>query len=279
MEWVDLPHGRVRVVVEGPEDGPTVLMIHGLSYPLEAWGPVSRVLAEQGVRTIRSDLYGRGFSGWDGTPLSSAVMAEQQRAVLDHVGVDSPVQVISLSNADLIALWLAAAHPERVRELAFVGPSGFDARTMNRPTRWMGSAMFRHGMGWWMRHRLVQRMGRHAAHIPASATPDCAEAYASSMEAARTHPPFGMAVVSHLSSLPSREELGRTLEMIAVSTVTVRALHFGAEEDATPTGVEVLARHLTTMHSQTLMDCGHMGMLERPNAIGVWWLRQPLSRS
>ncbi len=271
MDWVDVSHGRVRVAVDGPEDGPTLLMIHGLSYPLEAWGPLSRLLVASGVRTIRSDLYGRGFSGWDGTPLSCAVMAEQQRAVLDHVGVESPVQVISLSNADLIALWLAATHPGRVRELALVGPSGFDARTMNAPTRWMGSALLRPGMARWMQHRLVQRMGRHAAHMPASAPPDCAEAYEASMNAARTHPPFGAAVVSHLASLPRRAELEATLDAVAASDIAVRALHFGAEQDATPAGVAVLRRHLPAMQSQTLADCGHMGMLETPAAIRAWW--------
>ena len=272
MEWVELPHGRVRAVVEGPAPGPTVLMIHGLSYPLEAWGPVSNLLVEAGFRTIRCDLYGRGHSGWDETPLTSSVLADQQRALLDHFGVRDPVRVISLSNADLIALWFARECPDRVIGLAFVGPSGFDARTMNTTTRWMGNVLFRRSMARWMRHRLLRRMDHHSAHMPDTAPPDCGVAYAASIDAARRNPPFGAAVVSHLASLPTKAELLETLQVVAESGVSVGALHFGAEEDATPDGAKVLSENLVGLQSHTLGDCGHMGMLETPQHVAAWWL-------
>ena len=63
---IQLSHGEVRVVVSGPEDGRPLLMIHGLSYPLEVWGAVTDDLADAGYRVVRFDLYGRGRSGWDG---------------------------------------------------------------------------------------------------------------------------------------------------------------------------------------------------------------------
>lgn len=272
MDWVELPHGRVRVVVEGPEDGPTALMIHGLSYPLEAWGPVSEVLVGAGVRTVRCDLYGRGYSGWDGTPLTCAVLAEQQCALLDHLGIHTPVGLISLSNADLIALWIARAHPERVSSLSLVGPSGLDARTMNATTRLAGSWPVRGGMAWWMRQRLVRRMSSHAAHMPAQAPPDCAAAYAASIDAASSHAFFGSAVVSHLASLPTPTALYDTLSAVAGTALPVTALHFGAEGDATPAGVGVLERGLPQIQSEILADCGHMGMLEQPDGVAAWWL-------
>ena len=275
MQWVSLPHGRVRVVVDGPVSGPAVLMIHGLSYPLEAWGPVSRLLVAAGFRTIRCDLYGRGHSSWDETPLTSSVLADQQRALLDHLGVRDAVRVISLSNADLIALWFAREYPDRVSGLAFVGPSGFDTRTMNTPTRWMGNVLLRGSMAWWMRHRLLRRMGLHSAHMPDTAPVDCGSAYAASIDAARRNPPFGAAVVSHLVSLPTHAELVETLLKISALEIPVRALHFGAEEDATPTGVDVLVETLKNLQSYTLPDCGHMGMLENPRQVAEWWVGLP----
>ncbi len=274
MEWAALPHGRVRVVVEGPEAGPTALMIHGLSYPLEAWGPVSQILVDAGVRTVRCDLYGRGYSGWDGTPLTCAVLAEQQRGLLEHVGIAAPVHLISLSNADLIALWFARSHPDRVRSVALVGPSGLDARTMNFSTRMMGRWPVRGGMAWWMRQRLVRRMQTHSAHMPQQAPSGCASAYSASIEAASSHGLFGPAVVSHLASLPTAPALDDTLSAVANTGLKVTALHFGAEGDATPEGVEVLNRGLSQLQSETVSDCGHMGMLERPDAVASWWLSQ-----
>ena len=65
-------HGEVRVQVQGPDDGRPVLLIHGLSYPLEVWGPVASRLASDGNRVVSFDLYGRGESGWDGSPLTTA---------------------------------------------------------------------------------------------------------------------------------------------------------------------------------------------------------------
>ena len=275
MEWVEMPHGRVRTVVDGSGNDSTVLMIHGLSYPLEAWGPVSRILVEAGFRTIRCDLYGRGHSDWDETPLTTPVLADQQRALLDHFGVQGAVRVVSLSNADLIALWFAREYPDRVCDLAFVGPSGFDARTMNATTRWLSNGLIRGSMARWMRHRLLRRMDHHSAHMPDTAPPDCGRAYAASIDAARSNPPFGAAVVSHLSSLPTKAELLETLQVVAASGISARALHFGSEEDATPAGVSVMSDNWVGLQAHTLSDCGHMGMLEHPHGVAGWWLNSP----
>ena len=90
-------------------------MIHGLSYPLEVWGPVAERLAKDGNRVVTFDLYGRGQSEWDGVELSTTLLAEQALAVMDHVGFRGGVNLVSLSTSDLITLWLAAMVPERIR--------------------------------------------------------------------------------------------------------------------------------------------------------------------
>jgi pimeloyl-ACP methyl ester carboxylesterase len=136
----------------------------------------------------------------------------------------------------------------------------------------MGRWPMRGGMAWWMRQRLVRRMRAHAAHMPEQAPSGCAEAYSASVEAASSHAFFGSAVVSHLASLPTHTALHDTLSAVASTAVAVTAFHFGAEGDATPEGVNVLKRGLPQLQSETVSDCGHMGMLERPDAVASWWL-------
>ncbi|KAF2747482.1 alpha/beta-hydrolase [Sporormia fimetaria CBS 119925] len=59
---VDSPYGTFRVYEWGPEDGPRVLMIHGISTPCVALGPLAHELVKKGCRVMLFDLFGRGYS-------------------------------------------------------------------------------------------------------------------------------------------------------------------------------------------------------------------------
>ena len=47
-------------MVSGPIRGAPVLLVHGMTYPLEVWTHCSEALASRGHRVVRFDLYGRG---------------------------------------------------------------------------------------------------------------------------------------------------------------------------------------------------------------------------
>ena len=49
---VDTPYGSIRVYEWGPEDGHAVLLIHGISTPSIALGPLARRLVESGCRVM-----------------------------------------------------------------------------------------------------------------------------------------------------------------------------------------------------------------------------------
>jgi pimeloyl-ACP methyl ester carboxylesterase len=59
---VNTPYGSIRVYEFGPEDGPQVLLIHGISTPCLALGGVAHELADKGCRVMLFDLFGRGYS-------------------------------------------------------------------------------------------------------------------------------------------------------------------------------------------------------------------------
>lgn len=54
---VDSPYGSLRVYEWGREDGPKVLMVHGITTPSIALGGVAHALADRGCRVMLFDLY------------------------------------------------------------------------------------------------------------------------------------------------------------------------------------------------------------------------------
>ena len=233
-------HGEARVQVRGPEDGRPVLMIHGLSYPLEAWGPVASRLASDGNRVVSFDLYGRGESGWDGLPLTTAVQAEQALAVMDHVGFRGGVNVVSLSTSDLIAMWLAAMVPERIRTMALVAPVGVDPRAKrgtvnltNRPwLRGLGAAL--------LVRRFARRIEAHRARLPADAEPLSVAAFEAAGNSLTLNPAIGRAVLSHMACWPSVREAKDTVDVLRDLRIPTTAVLYG---DVTE-GLEVLLEGL-----------------------------------
>ena len=192
-----------------------VCCVHGLSYPLEVWGPVTERLIAQGYRCIRYDLPGRGMSSFDGGALTSEALAGQTLAVLDHAEVDR-AHIISLSNADLIALSLGVHAKARLRSLSLIAPSGFDARTMNLWTRlWCALPGLSTLLSRSLRARLAERMRAHQAHLPEGVPSSTREIYAIAANSVLTNPAFGAAVQSHMGHMPSRRGFIELVEAYA----------------------------------------------------------------
>jgi len=119
-----LPAGETRLVWQGPERGPVLVLVHGLSTPSEIWEPLAARLGEAGIRTLRYDLYGRGFSARPARRHDAGLYVRQLRDLLDAMGVSAPVAVAGFSMGGALAACFADAHPDRVRGLALIAPAG-----------------------------------------------------------------------------------------------------------------------------------------------------------
>ncbi|WP_329380370.1 alpha/beta hydrolase [Streptomyces sp. NBC_01351] len=99
--------------VDGPENGPAVVLLHSSVCDRRMWEPQWRPLAEAGFRVIRADFRTCGDS-----PAAEAPYSDDGdvRDVLDHLGVQRAALVGS-SYGGRVALRLAALHPERVTSL------------------------------------------------------------------------------------------------------------------------------------------------------------------
>ncbi|MGD0055302.1 MAG: alpha/beta hydrolase [Acidimicrobiales bacterium] len=109
---------ELRVRVEGT--GPALLLLNGLTRPLESWDPF--VKAVSGRTVVRFDVPGVGGNPASLLPHSIAKMAEITALVLDEIGLDR-VDVLGYSHGGAVAQEFSVRYPKRVRNLVLVSTS------------------------------------------------------------------------------------------------------------------------------------------------------------
>jgi pimeloyl-ACP methyl ester carboxylesterase len=120
--FVELSHGLVHYQVEGPEEGQPVLLVHGFSIPSYTWDRMAPVVAADGYRVIRFDLYGRGYSARPDVNYDRQLFVGQIDELLDALQVDRPIDIVGLSmGGPVVAAW-ASDHPDRVRRVVLLAP-------------------------------------------------------------------------------------------------------------------------------------------------------------
>jgi len=123
VKQIDAGLLNVGYVDAGPDDGPTVLLLHGWPYDIHSYGEVTPRLAATGYRVVVPYLRGFGttrfLSGATARNGEQAVLAVDALALMDALGIETAVVAgfdWGARTADIIAaLW-----PERVSGLVSV---------------------------------------------------------------------------------------------------------------------------------------------------------------
>jgi pimeloyl-ACP methyl ester carboxylesterase len=119
--------GDVDIYVEQVGQGPDVLLLGGLSDPLESWQPQLDGLSDR-YRVTAFDNRGAGRTPLPDEPLSVPMMADDAAAVLRALEIPA-AHVAGFSGGSLIAQELALRNPELVRSLVlqstFARPDGY----------------------------------------------------------------------------------------------------------------------------------------------------------
>lgn len=121
-QFAKLSAGTVQYEVRG--QGPTVLLVGGVSMPYSIWDHNFATLARNGFRVIRYNHYGRGLSDRPDVRYDMALFHQQIIDLLAHLKVKRPVHVVGLSMGGLVSVTFARKFPARVRSLALVDPLG-----------------------------------------------------------------------------------------------------------------------------------------------------------
>lgn len=176
MVGVGVEGGELAVGEWGPEAGPVVVLLHGITSTHLSWAVVARALPE--FRVLAPDLRGRGRSRDLPGPYGMARHAADVAALIEQVG--APVVVTGHSMGGFVAAELARARPELVRGLVLVDgglpltpPAGVDPETAVAAT--LGPALQRLRMTFPTRQAYLDFWRPHPA-LSADWSPDI-EAY------------------------------------------------------------------------------------------------------
>jgi len=101
--------------------GPPILLVHGLIASGLYWGAAYDRLADH-HRLVVPDLLGFGRSSRPASGFGPDGHADALLTCLDDLGIDEPVVIGSHSLGSLVALRLAARHPERVAAIVAFRP-------------------------------------------------------------------------------------------------------------------------------------------------------------
>lgn len=126
--FIRLSDGFTHYELAGPPGGQAVALVHGFSVPYYIWDPTFPALAQAGLRVLRYDLYGRGYSDRPRAAYGPELFIRQLLELLDGLGLTAPADVVGLSMGGPIAAAFADRHPGRVRRLGLIDPAGMPLR-------------------------------------------------------------------------------------------------------------------------------------------------------
>ena len=113
----NLPNGATHYTWSGPETGPVVVCIHGISTPSFVFAATQRSLAALGYRVLTYDLYGRGHSAHPLGKQDAAFFLDQLDHLLRHQEVTGKITLLGFSMGGQVAAAYAAENPDRVSQL------------------------------------------------------------------------------------------------------------------------------------------------------------------
>ena len=121
-KFVELSKGTVHYELAGPNDAPTVVLVHGFSVPYYVWDPTFDALVDAGFRVLRFDLYGRGYSDRPNLEYSLDLFTEQLEELLVALDIEEPVSLVGLSFGGPVVTAFTNRHPDQVQGLGLIDP-------------------------------------------------------------------------------------------------------------------------------------------------------------
>lgn len=106
-------------------DSPAVVLVHGFSVPSVIWDNTYKALSEAGLKVLRYDLYGRGFSDRPRAKYDAEFYVRQLKELTDEILGPEKLVICGLSMGGAIAVLFADRYPGRVQKLILVDPAGF----------------------------------------------------------------------------------------------------------------------------------------------------------
>ncbi len=121
-DFVKTSAGYVHYEFAGPENGRTVVLIHGFAVPYYLWAGTFETLGAAGFRVLRYDLFGRGLSDRPDVKYDADLFDRQLFELLNALHITGRLDLAGASMGGPILATFACRHPDRVRTLTFFDP-------------------------------------------------------------------------------------------------------------------------------------------------------------
>lgn len=126
--WTIIEGYRLHYYVMGPENGPAVVLVHGLGGRAEDWAKLAPYLSRAGFRVYLPDLPGYGQSQ---RPAGFSYSVTDQASIVvgffDSLGLKQ-VNLGGWSMGGWIVQRVALAHPDRIRKLMLFDSAGLHTK-------------------------------------------------------------------------------------------------------------------------------------------------------
>lgn len=126
-QMAELEMGRTHYRWIGPVRGPVIVAVHGLSTSSVVWNAMTRDLVDLGYRVLVYDLYGRGFSDTVKGSQTADFFVRQLEELFEDQGLTQDLTLLGYSMGGSVATAFAARHPDRMKRLVLLAPTGIDS--------------------------------------------------------------------------------------------------------------------------------------------------------
>ncbi len=103
-----------------------VVMVHGFSVPSYIWDSTYQAVVASGYGALRYDVYGRGFSDNPDVVYDAALYTNQLNDLLGKLNLRQKLNLMGLSYGGRIISAFAFQYSERIENLIYVDPAGFE---------------------------------------------------------------------------------------------------------------------------------------------------------
>jgi 3-oxoadipate enol-lactonase len=241
---------KLHHVIEGPADGPPLVLLCSLGSTVDMWAPQRRELADE-YRLITLDTRGHGGSPVPDGPYRIEDLAGDVLETLDDLGV-TRASFAGVSLGGAIAQWIGLNAPERAATLAMLCtaarfPNGDTFRQRAETARAEGVASIADAVvARWFTDDYAQAEPETVARMRDLIASTPAEGYAGCCEA--------------IAAWDVVDDLGA----IAVPTLVIS----GVEDPATPPECQqVLADGIPGARLECVTDAAHLASFQRPEVV------------
>ena len=129
--FIKLSKGYTYYEYENIDSDHTLVFIHGFSVPSYIWDDSYRSAIKKGYKSIRLDLYGRGYSSNLDVDYTDELFANQVIELLSELKIQKAT-LIGLSNGGRVISKITYLKPEIVKELIYVSASSFQEHNIQK---------------------------------------------------------------------------------------------------------------------------------------------------